>query len=151
MKILSPEELARSSRGKIVVIYSDEAGIGKSTSCLQSLPEPMLDIYIEKRNFASSLESITKVEKLPDEKHEDWIKRVVLDWTSRGNRVVNPTTHEDFLDFLDTCYQKLKAGTFPFKSVLFDSFGYWINIELSKRLEDEAYHSKVDNLKRGET
>lgn len=151
MRIPTPDELSNLSRGKVIVIYSDEAGIGKSTSCIQSLPEPILDIYIEKRNFASSLESITKVEKLPNEKHEDWIKRVVLDWTSRGNRVVNPTTHEDFFDYLDTCYQELEAGTFPFKSILFDSFGYWINIELSKRLEDEAYQSKVENLKRGET
>jgi len=47
-------------KGRFVLIYSAEAGEGKSTTCLQSLPQPILDIYVEDRNPNTSLESLVE-------------------------------------------------------------------------------------------
>lgn len=47
-----------SEGGKLVMLYSEESKEGKSTSCLQSLPQPILDIYVEERNPNSSLEAL---------------------------------------------------------------------------------------------
>ncbi len=47
-----------NGKGRFVLIYSAEAGEGKSTSCLQSLPQPILDIYVEDRNPNTSLEAL---------------------------------------------------------------------------------------------
>ena len=46
MRKPTPDELSNLSRGKVIVIYSEEAGVGQSTSCIQSLPEPILLINI---------------------------------------------------------------------------------------------------------
>lgn len=44
--------------GKFILIYSAESKEGKSTSCLATLPQPILDIYVEERNPNSSLEAL---------------------------------------------------------------------------------------------
>jgi len=45
-------------KGRFILIYSAEAGEGKSTSCLATLPQPILDIYVEDRNPNTSLEAL---------------------------------------------------------------------------------------------
>lgn len=52
-------KIVPEGKGRFVLLYSAEAGEGKSTSCLQSLPQPILDIYVEDRNPNSSLEAIS--------------------------------------------------------------------------------------------
>lgn len=44
--------------GKFIMIYSAESKEGKSTSCLATLPQPILDIYVEERNPNSSLDAL---------------------------------------------------------------------------------------------
>ena len=44
--------------GKFILLYSAESKEGKSTSCLQSLPQPILNIYVEERNPNSSLDAL---------------------------------------------------------------------------------------------
>ena len=52
-KIISP-----NGGGKFVMVYSSESKEGKSTSCIASLPQPILDIYVEDRNPNTSLEAL---------------------------------------------------------------------------------------------
>ena len=44
--------------GKFILIYSAESKEGKSTNCLATLPQPILDFYVEERNPNSSLEAL---------------------------------------------------------------------------------------------
>lgn len=44
--------------GKFVMVYSAESKEGKSASCLATLPQPILDFYVEDRNPNSSLEAL---------------------------------------------------------------------------------------------
>ncbi len=44
--------------GKFILLYSGESKEGKSTSCLATLPQPILDIYVEERNPNSSLDAL---------------------------------------------------------------------------------------------
>lgn len=57
--ILDFNKFIPKGKGRFVLIYSAEAGEGKSTSCLQSLPQPILDIYVEDRNPNTSLEALS--------------------------------------------------------------------------------------------
>jgi hypothetical protein len=57
--ILDFKKFIPKNKGRFVLIYSAEAGEGKSTSCLQSLPQPILDIYVEDRNPNTSLEALS--------------------------------------------------------------------------------------------
>ena len=136
MRKLSVSDLQQNKNGKIVLIYSTRPKVGKSTTTIQTSPEPILVIYTEQRNFLTSLEAL----------HID-----PNEWYSRGNRVVYPEGFEDLQDFLNECYQECKKGQFPFKTISFDSFGYWINIEMPKTFEMETYQSKIEKLKKGET
>lgn len=56
--IMDFEKIIPNGKGRFVLIYSAEAGEGKSTTCLQSLPQPILDIYVEDRNPNTSLEAL---------------------------------------------------------------------------------------------
>jgi|TARA_B100002003_G_scaffold241270_1_gene262751 hypothetical protein len=56
--IMDFKKVLPNGKGRFVLIYSAEAGEGKSTSCLQSLPQPILDIYVEDRNPNTSLEAL---------------------------------------------------------------------------------------------
>ena len=54
-KILDPAD-----GGKFILIYSSESKEGKSTTCLQSLPQPILDFYVESRNPNTSLDALNE-------------------------------------------------------------------------------------------
>ncbi len=156
MRTLSKDEIKSNTRGKVIVIYSDEAGAGKTTSCIRTMPQPINVIYTEDRNVLSSIEAIyslngSPVNRKDYQSDQNWRDAVIDHWTGKGNSIVIPESHDDFLEYLDKSLKLAKQGKFPYKSILIDSLGYWMNIELTRMLEDESYHGKVNALKSGET
>ena len=86
MRIPDAEELIRQTQGKIVAIHGEPES-GKTTTALQTCPEPVLLLHTEQRNVITSLECITSVPK-GDKSLEQWHTEVLKDWLSRGNKIV---------------------------------------------------------------
>lgn len=154
MRIPEVDELIRQTQGRIVAIHGEPES-GKTTTSIQTSPEPILLLHTEQRNVITSLECITSVPR-DGRPLEAWHTEVLKDWLGRGNKIVNPnydnSTVDDMRDFFDMCYQKCKDKTFQYKTIIVDTFSYWLNIIVMNVLQNEYYSDIVDKAnKRKET
>ncbi len=107
--------------GKMVMIYG-ATGVGKSTTCLGSLPEPILNIFTEDRNPYTSIDGLDrKVDFEP----------------------VSPENNQDLIDFLYEKIDEVEKGTFKYKSIMFDSLSFWMNIKLYGEMVDQTKEAGV--------
>lgn len=112
-----------NNKGKMILLYG-ETGSGKTTSCLASLPEPILYIATEPRSVVPSLEAIgRKVDIKP----------------------LMPESYEDLNEFLS---KEAEKSEYKYKSILFDSYSYWMNVSLSQNIEDETFEAEIFKRKR---
>ena len=107
--------------GNMVLLYG-ATGVGKSTTCLAGLPEPILNINTEDRNPYTSIKAIgRKVDFDP----------------------VSPENNQDLIDFLYQCVDEVEAGTFKYKSIMFDSLSFWMNIKLYGEMVDQTKDAEI--------
>ena len=120
MKIIKKDKLP--DQGKLILIYSD-TGVGKTTSALQSAPDPILYIATEPRNPKVSI---------------DAAKRPDLDLD-----LVFYDSWQDTMDFLADDKNTKRHNT-----IIADSFTYLMNVSLSSEIENEAFDSRSDAEKK---
>jgi hypothetical protein len=112
----------KEKRGKFVLIYS-EAGVGKTTSGLQSLPKPLAYIRTEPRDPMDNIQAAGA-------NFSDIDVIDCLNW----------------MDLLDTLR---KPALFEkYRSVMLDSLSYLMNVSLSTEIEMEAFDSREEKEKR---
>lgn len=124
MKVI---EKSKESKGRFGLIYSPEPGVGKSTSCIDSLPEPILCFYVEDRDPNTSLEAIGKD----------------VDVT-----FICPESQDELIDSLYKIEKEIQDGKFKYKSILFDSLSYWMNVVLLSTAEDQTYDAEIFRRRR---
>lgn len=140
MRELTSEDLKKKP-GRIIVLYG-KYNVGKSVSLIQTCSEPMLVIYSEKRDFALNLEPLAPLGIGVDEFKDQWL--------SKGNKVLIPETISDFRSTLSTYYNQARQGIFTYKTIIVDSFSYWLNVTYNRQLQEEAFQMRIDNLKKNE-
>ncbi len=105
----------------MVMIYG-EAGVGKSTTCLGSLPEPILNIYTEDRDPYTSVAGLERE----------------IDFNP-----ISPENNQDLIDYLNGMVDEVEAGTCKYKSIMFDSLSFWMNIKLYGEMVDQTNKAGV--------
>jgi len=114
-------------QGKVIVIYS-LAGAGKTTSCFETLPEPMLCIKTEPRNPVISIKASKRLERNPKARID----------------IVEYTNWDEIMEFVNT------PDNFKiYKSVMVDSASYLMNIHLSNEVEDQSFDAREEKEKGG--
>lgn len=103
-------------KGKMVMIYGG-TGIGKSTTCLGSLPEPILNIYTEDRDPYTSIEGLDRE----------------IDFDA-----VSPENNQDLIDYLYKILEECEKGTCKYNAIMFDSLSFWMNIKLYGEMVDQT-------------
>lgn len=114
----------------IGLVYSPDAGDGKTFSLMQSLRRPIYCIYNEERDATLPFEVLGLKE-------------------GKDIKVYYPP--DDHMELIDHCIQieeDIKAGKFPYQSVMFDSLGYWFNTRLLREKIKETRDAKIFALKR---
>jgi hypothetical protein len=111
MKEIKEQEMAER-----FVIYG-ETGVGKTLSCLLSMPEPILCIYTEPRNPYLTLQAVNKKVDV---------------------KFIMPENFNDFFEFLA---EETSKNNWDYNSVLIDSFSYLMNSILASDIEKETYES----------
>lgn len=102
--------------GKMVMVYG-ATGVGKSTTCLGSLPEPILNIFTEDRNPYTSIEGLGR--------------EVDFD-------PISPENNQDLIDYLYKLVDEVEASTCKYNSIMFDSLSFWMNIKLYGEMVDQT-------------
>lgn len=120
MKLLTRDEILQP--GNMWMLYG-ETEVGKTTSVLQSAPEPILVVCGEPRSLKPSLDAARR----PD-----------LDID-----VVRHTKFMDTLEFLADLENSKRFAT-----VLFDGMTFVSNVGLSGEIEDETFATKSDEEKK---
>ncbi len=90
---------------------------------LRTMPQPIYCISTEEDPW----KSIEQIESLGE----------AVDF-----KPVTPTTAEDLVDTLNKIIVDAHNGDFPFKSILFDSATYFMNVTLTERVEDDRNENK---------
>lgn len=116
------QELKKEDTAPFVLIYGD-TNVGKTTSILRTVPQPIYCISTEMDAFKS-------VEVIENEGEKIKIKIVV------------PESQEDLLDNLNTILKALSEGKKPFVTIVFDSASFYMNCKLQGRLEDDRFNDK---------
>ena len=116
MKIIKKDKLP--DQGKLILIYSD-TGVGKTTSALQSAPDPILYLATEPRN-----------------------PKVSIDAANRPGLDIDLAFYESWQDTMD--FLTDDKNTKRHNSIIADSFTYLMNVSLSSEIEDEAFDSRSD-------
>ena len=112
------------NKGKMIMLYG-ETGSGKSTTCLGSLPEPILNIYTEDRDPYTSIEGLGRE----------------IDFDP-----IAPDKYDDFIKYLYDVLSDVKAGKCKYKSIMVDSLSYYMNIKLYGEMVDEAKDAGTFNI-----
>ena len=107
--------------GNMVLLYGP-TGVGKSTTCLAGLPQPILNINTEDRNPFTSIKAL----KEP------------VDFNP-----VSPESNQDLIDFMYKCIEEVNDNTFKYKSVMFDSSSFWMNIKLYGEMVDQTNKAEI--------
>jgi hypothetical protein len=119
MEVISKEDFPQ--QGKLIMIYGD-TGVGKTTSILQSAPDPLLYIATEPRNPKPSIDACGR--------------DIDMD-------VAQYTTWFDLMEFLQD-----PQNTERYTTVAIDSITYLMNVSLSGEIENEAFEAKTTEEKR---
>ncbi len=118
------EEIVRS-KGKFILVYG-KTGVGKSTSCIATLPQPILSVFVEDKDPYSSIEALDSMEVAgkgsPD---------------SYDIKFIKPTSNTEIIDNLNMVLAEIEKGTFKYKSVIFDTASMWMNVKMMGDLIDE--------------
>jgi len=120
MKVISKKDI--KSAGKFILIYG-ETGCGKTTTIIQTAPDPILYIGTEPRNPKPSIDAANR-------------PNVDLD-------VVFYETWVSLMEFLSE-----PKNTARYKTIAIDSITYLMTVSLTSELEDEAYDARSDAEKR---
>ncbi len=119
MKVLSKEDFPQ--QGKLILIYGD-TGVGKTTSILQSAPEPVLYVATEPRNPKPSIDACGRNIDMNIARYSTWF---------------------DLMEFLQD-----PKTTQRYATVAIDSITYLMNVSLSGEIENEAFEAKSTEEKR---
>lgn len=114
MKIQKKEEI--SQEGRFIMIYGP-TGVGKTTTTLQTAPEPIMFIQTEQRSLKPSLDAAGR----PD---LDIDVAVYEDWNGLMQFVANPKNFERH------------------KTIVVDSYSHLMNVGLSSEIENEAFEAR---------
>ncbi len=126
------EEIIRS-KGKFILVYG-KTGVGKSTSCIATLPQPILDVFVEDKDPYSSLEALESM-KEPIVIPEDNIK------------FIKPSNDAEIMGNLNHILGEIEKGEFKYKSIIFDTASMWMNIKMIEDLLDERVKNLVQTTK----
>ncbi len=122
MKVLKKSQLQSQSSGRMIMLYS-ETGCGKTTSILQSAPDPIAYIQTEPRALKPS-----------------------LDAADRKDLKLEAFVYEDANDLIETL---AKFNNFDkYTTIVVDSFSHLMNIGLAHEITDEAYDARSDAEKK---
>lgn len=110
MKVIKINDLPKT--GKLILIYG-ETGSGKTTSCLQSLPDPILYFAIEPRNPMPS-----------------------IDAADRPGLRINVCKYEGWMNLIETISSL--SNFRQYSSIVFDSISYLMTI-LGQEIENESF------------
>lgn len=136
MEIIKGMDL-KENKGRFGLIYG-ASEVGKSTSCIESMPKKLLVLNCEKRNPDSSFEAIE--DKYPNIRNE-----------------VDFGLLQKQEELLDTLHLKIlktaKDGIFIFnnteyRSLLVDSLSHFLNVEVITEMEDQTKKAEIFKIKR---
>lgn len=113
MRLLKLSDLPKS--GKLILIYG-ETGSGKTTSCFQSLPDPILYFAIEPRNPLPSIEA-----------------------AEREGLRFHVFQYEGWMDLIEMLSVPERFS--KYSSLVFDSISYLMTV-LGQEIEDESFDSR---------
>ena len=116
MKILTPNEITQS--GRMILIYS-ETGVGKTTSILQSAPDPIAYIQTEPRSLRPS-----------------------LDAAGREDLDIDIFIYEGFFDLMKSLSDLDKWDKYT--TIAFDGYSHFMNIQLGQEIGEEKKDGKTD-------
>jgi len=114
LKVIKKDEIKQT--GRAVIVYS-EPGEGKTTSILQSAPDPIFYIQAEPRNIKPALDAADR----PDLDIEVGVAE----------------NFEELKKFLSN-----QENFERFNTIVVDSFSHLMNISLSKEIEDQAFEAR---------
>jgi hypothetical protein len=118
MKVIKKSQLESDSAGRMIMLYS-ETGCGKTTSILQSAPDPIAYIQTEPRALKPSLDAANR----PKLKLEAFL------YENAEDLIMSLATPDLF-----------KKHT----TIVIDSFSHLMNIGLAHEITDEAYDARSD-------
>lgn len=114
MKILNRQEIDQN--GRLVMLYG-ATGVGKTTSILQTSPDPIIYISTEPRSLKPSIEA-----------------------TGREDLDIDEAIYENFDRLMEFVSD---GGNFErYKTVVVDSFSHLMAIGLSAEIEDQAFEAR---------
>lgn len=125
MPIIKGEQ-ADLKQGRIVLVYSENPGTGKTLNALLTCPSPMLINYNE-------LQPITDNLNLAKKLRGDTFEYDFLD----------SDKHKELREELWEYADQAKKGKFPYRSIIVDSLSCWMNIFLRQEIEDQNYKAGV--------
>ena len=103
---------------------------GKTTSILQSAPEPITYIMGEPRNPRPSIEAIIKTNNKKVQFYKD------------------PILFDDSVDLRVFLAGQLDKPSLEYKTLFFDGVSHFMNVSLGSALSDELYESMKDEVKK---
>lgn len=112
---------SQDQNGRMIMLYG-ETGVGKTTSILQSAPDPLLYVQVESRNLKPSV---------------DAARRSGLKY-----RKAMYATWEDAMDFLNK-----DENTTQYSTVVMDSFSHLMNVKLTEEVQNESFEALKEQYK----
>ena len=109
--------IKRENDAPFILIYGD-TNSGKTASCIRTSLQPIHCISPE----GDTWKAIDAIEALGE---------------TVDIHVDMPDSHEDLMDSLNAIIRDAKAGKYKYKTFIFDSGTYWMNIALAIRVEDD--------------
>ena len=136
MEIIKGVDL-KQNKGKLGMIYG-ASEVGKSTSCIESMPKKLLVLHCERRNPDSSFEAL-------EDKYSHIRNEVDFGLLQKQEELLN-TLH---LEILPTA----KNGIFTFgdteyHSLLIDSLSHFLNVEIITEMEDQTRKAEIFKIRR---
>lgn len=136
MEIVRGTDL-KENKGRFGMVYG-VSKVGKSTSCIESMPKKLLVLHCERRNPDSSFEAI-------ENKYPDIRSKVDFGLLQK---------QEELLDVLHLEILKTaKNGIFTFnnteyRSLLVDSLSHFLNVEVITEMENQTKKAEIFKIRR---